>query len=246
MGLFSAIAGLFKQARQENREKEHFQGSEEGWDRLIQKSLELADKYDFLHEVLTTDWSQKDLAEKDKQVRKIKRFVNRVLIPTAGGLSLLGVPGIFVYTPCQIIGAVAIGHIYRSDLTLTVESAKAVIAIALWGKLGQLTWINLVELIPLPAGLGIVVIPFVISWTSIALDKVQDYYRSQLIQDFEPTVTNSEPKESVAQESSNHPSSNKPAVTEPDPSPDPYSKAYELLERIENGGKILFPAQAKR
>jgi hypothetical protein len=183
MSLFGKIFNFFKnEVFRVNEKAKKVQNQDDGLEMVFEKVKEIILRYSEFQRVFNTDWENQSDQDKEEVVRDTKRLVVEVLIPAAGGISMMGVPGILVYTPCQIAGALAIAHVYRPDLTLTLESAKSVLGVMLWGKAGQFVWITAVEKIatsfPLP-GVGVVVIPFVSWWTRIALDTVQKYYRNR-------------------------------------------------------------------
>jgi hypothetical protein len=182
MSFLGQIVDFFKKEVFGIKEKaQRVQSQDDGLGTIFEKVKEIIERYSEFQRIFNTDWSRQSIQDKEDVVRDTKRLVVEVLIPAAGGISMMGIPGILVYTPCQIAGALAIAHVYRPDLTLTLESAKSVIGVMLWGKAGQFVWITALEkiatLFPLP-GLGIVVIPFVCWWTNIALDTVQKHYRN--------------------------------------------------------------------
>ena len=254
MSLFGKIFNFFKnEVFRVNEKAKKVQSQDDGLEIVFEKVKETILRYSEFQRVFNTDWENQSDQDKEEVVRDTKRLVVEVLIPAAGGISMMGVPGILVYTPCQIAGALAIAHVFRPDLTLTLESAKSVLGVMLWGKAGQFVWITAVEKIatsfPLP-GLGVVVIPFVSWWTRIALDTVQKHYRNR--QD-ESTSSknkdqrNSEPErgqEDVNKSSQNRTKEN-PESSQVNEVADNFKKASELLEHIEKGGKILFPMQEK-
>jgi hypothetical protein len=249
MGLFSRIKQFFKETVQEPvRENNPSLDNQENWSYLLQKVITLIEQQKLLREVFSIKWDNVSIDEKDEAANRIRKFVTRALIPMAGGLSMMGAPGIFVYTPCQLAGAMAIARIYDSRISLSLESAMTVMSIILWGKLGQVTWIHIVELIPLP-GLGVVVIPFVMGWTTIALENVKKYYRIQ--NDTRHTdIKTGEYREKTTEEVSNiivEATKNLEENTVP-ADQDNFSNPIDLkdlAERIKNGGKVLYPAQAK-
>jgi len=246
MGLFDKIKSLFKNPEAEN----NLLHDSDNWAYLLQKVIDLVSQQKLLKETFAKDWNHASLDEKDEASNRIRKFVIRVLIPMAGGISMMGTPGIFVYTPCQLAGALAIAHIYDPSVTLSIESAMTIMAVILWGKLGQITWIHVVELVPLP-GLGVIVIPFVMGWTVIALNKVKEHYRSQK-NGLQPTeknkiefVVNEENKlnDSEKKRNDSHPIADEPLSGQDSSSE--VIKIDELVERLRNGGKILYPAQAQ-
>ncbi len=251
MGLFDKIKNLFKKPEAEN----DLLHDSDNWAYLLQEVIDLVSHHKLLKEIFTKNWNYASLDEKDEAANQIRKFVIRVLIPMAGGISMTGTPGIFVYTPCQLAGALAIAHIYDPSVTLSIESAMTVMAVILWGKLGQITWIHVVELIPLP-GLGVIVIPFVMGWTVIALNKLKDHYRSQEIAvesdreiKIEAPITNesklNNPKGSeIELEKQDEDTFPKNKLSLEDPPSDLIS-IDKLAERLRNGGKILYPAQAQ-
>ncbi|PZO36413.1 MAG: hypothetical protein DCF19_21690 [Pseudanabaena frigida] len=254
MSLFGKIFNFFKnEVFRVNEKAKKVQSQDDGLEMVFEKVKEIILRYSEFQRVFNTDWENQSDQDKEEVVRDTKRLVVEVLIPAAGGISMMGVPGILVYTPCQIAGALAIAHVYRPDLTLTLESAKSVLGVMLWGKAGQFVWISAVEKIatsfPLP-GVGVVVIPFVSWWTRIALDTVQKYYRNR--QDESSSSKNKDQRSSeperrqydVNQSSQNRTKENSES-SQVDDVADNFKKASELLEHIEKGGKILFPMQEK-
>ena len=254
MSLFGKIFNFFKnEVFRVNEKAKKVQSQDDGLEIVFEKVKETILRYSEFQRVFNTDWENQSDQDKEEVVRDTKRLVVEVLIPAAGGISMMGVPGILVYTPCQIAGALAIAHVFRPDLTLTLESAKSVLGVMLWGKAGQFVWITAVEKIatsfPLP-GLGVVVIPFVSWWTRIALDTVQKHYRNRQDEsNFSKNKDqrNSEPErgqEDVNKSSQNRTKEN-PESSQVNEVADNFKKASELLEHIEKGGKILFPMQEK-
>jgi hypothetical protein len=254
MSLFGKIFNFFKnEVFRVNEKAKKVQNQDDGLEMVFEKVKEIILRYSEFQRVFNTDWENQSDQDKEEVVRDTKRLVVEVLIPAAGGISMMGVPGILVYTPCQIAGALAIAHVYRPDLTLTLESAKSVLGVMLWGKAGQFVWITAVEKIatsfPLP-GVGVVVIPFVSWWTRIALDTVQKYYRNR--QDERNSSKNKDQRNSEperGQEDVNNSSQNRTKEnsesSQVNEVADNFKKASELLEHIEKGGKILFPMQEK-
>jgi len=254
MSLLGKIFNFFKnEVFRVNEKAKKVQSQDDGIETVFEKVKEIIQRYSEFQRIFDTDWQRQSDQDKEDVIRDTKRLVVEVLIPAAGGISMMGVPGILVYTPCQIAGALAIAHVYRPDLTLTLESAKSVLGVMLWGKAGQFVWITAVEKIatsfPLP-GLGIVVIPFVSWWTNIALDTVQKYYRNKQDESSfskNKDQQNSEPdrgQEDINKSSQNRTKENS-ASSQVDDVADNFKKASELLEHIEKGGKILFPMQEK-
>lgn len=119
MGLFDKIKSLFKNPEAEN----NLLHDSDNWAYLLQKVIDLVSQQKLLKETFAKDWNHASLDEKDEASNRIRKFVIRVLIPMAGGISMMGTPGIFVYTPCQLAGALAIAHIYDPSVTLSIESA---------------------------------------------------------------------------------------------------------------------------
>jgi len=244
MGLFDKIKNLFKRPEEES----YLLNENDNWNYLLQKVIDLVSQQKLLKEIFTKNWSHASLDEKDEAANQIRRFVNRVLIPMAGGISMMGTPGIFVYTPCQLAGALAIAHIYDPSVTLSIESAMTVMAVIVWGKLGQITWIHVIELIPLP-GLGVIVIPFVMGWTGVALGKVKAHYRSREVTTWPIENSNDEamkPKDpkGKTEEKEDIKSTEKKQISGQDSSSD-LLDIDKLAKRLRNGGKILYPAQAQ-
>jgi hypothetical protein len=254
MSLFEKIFNFFKkEVFRVNEKAKKVQNQDDGIETVFEKVKEIIERYSEFQRIFNTDWSRQSIQDKEDVIRDTKRLVVEVLIPAAGGISMMGVPGILVYTPCQIAGALAIAHVYRPDLTLTLESAKSVIGVMLWGKAGQFVWINAVEkiatLFPLP-GLGIVVIPFVCWWTNIALDTVQKHYRngqdesSYSRNEYQQNSDSKKSQEDVSKSNQNRNKQNSES-TQVNEVADNFKKASDLLEHIEKGGKILFPMQEK-
>ena len=255
MSLLGKIFNFFKkEVFRVNEKAQKVQSQDDGLETIFEKVIEIIRRYSELQRVFNTDWQSQSEKDKEEVIRDTKRLVVEILIPAAGGISMMGVPGILVYTPCQIAGALAIAHVYRPDLTLTLESAKSVFGVMLWGKAGQFVWITAVEKIatsfPLPA-VGIVVIPFVCWWTNIALDTVQKYYRSR--QDISNASQKTEKQSSETKKSTHTQNENNSKQDDNDKQnsdsnldkdvSDNLKKASDLLEHIEKGGKILFPMQ---
>jgi superfamily I DNA and RNA helicase len=254
MSLLGKIFNFFKkEVFRVNEKAQKVQSQDDGLETVFEKVKEIIQRYSEFQRIFNTDWQRQSDQDKEEVIRDTKRLVVEVLIPAAGGISMMGVPGILVYTPCQIAGALAIAHVYRPDLTLTLESAKSVLGVMLWGKAGQFVWITAVEKIatsfPLP-GLGIVVIPFVSWWTNIALDTVQKYYRNR---QGESSFSQNENQQSSTPERRHEDVNNSNKSKEKQNSEsdqiqdvsDNFKKASDLLEHIDKGGKILFPMQEK-
>lgn len=190
-------------------------------------------------ELWRKDWSKASELEREAAVSSIKKRVIHELIPLAGQLSLAGAPGIVVYSPCQIAGALTIAKVYSPEYALTPKYMLTVAGVMLWGKVGQLAWIQLAEiLMPLltPPVVGIAVIPYVQTWTEIALNRVHDYYNTE----FYGKSQDSKPQ----QPSSTHSAVNLPKFTAEEAKNSVVVKeANKLLEQISRGGKVLFSAQ---
>lgn len=190
--------------------------------------------------IFNKDWSNSTDEERESAVARIKTHVIHDLIPTAGQLSLLGAPGILVYTPCQIAGALAIAKVYDSNYEDGLSYVLTVAGVMFWGQAGQFTWIQLINIVrdslPIP-GLGFVVIPYVQVWTEIALNTVHSYFRNQFTKsrsNNSSSTTNQDSSNTQAQQSYEEPVKQKVDVVK---------TAEKLKERISKGGKILFSAQ---
>jgi len=201
--------------------------------------------------IFSKDWSNSTEEEREAAVARIKNHVIHDLIPTAGQLSLFGAPGILVYTPCQIAGALAIAKVYDSNYDNGLGYILTIAGIMFWGQAGQFTWIQIANLVrdSIPNfGLGIVVIPYVQEWTRIALNTVHSHFRTQ--------YTKSQPsnKSSKNQDTKSQPS-NKSSKNQDIPNTQPkradrqpekvevVNTIERLKDRINKGGKILFSAQ---
>ena len=84
--------------------------------------------------IFNKDWSNSTDEERESAVARIKTHVIHDLIPTAGQLSLLGAPGILVYTPCQIAGALAIAKVYDSNYEDGLSYVLTVARVMFWGQ----------------------------------------------------------------------------------------------------------------
>ena len=186
--------------------------------------------------VFSQDWSNRTEQEREAAVERIKNHVIHDLIPTAGQLSLFGFPGIFVYTPCQIAGALAIAKVYDSNYENGLNYILTVAGVMFWGQAGQFTWIQLANVVrdSVPNfGLGIVVIPYVQEWTKLALNLVHSHFRSR--------YTNSQ---TTGQNSTYQGTQYQQPKEESVNQVSEIIKTTERLKtRISKGGKILFSAQ---
>jgi hypothetical protein len=146
-------------------------------DRTIQSAIER--QFGAFSGILGRDWSKANKAERDTAVADVKKIVSHLIV-AAGALSMAGLPGILVYTPCQVAGGVAIAQIRRPETNWRSPNRwLSIAALLFWGKMGQVTFIQLFglfgQLVPAPF-LGMAVIPFVQKWTSIALNRVDAYF----------------------------------------------------------------------
>ncbi|MCL1494803.1 MAG: hypothetical protein M1G31_29265 [Pseudanabaena sp. Salubria-1] len=186
--------------------------------------------------IFSQDWSNRTEQEREAAVERIKNHVIHDLIPTAGQLSLFGFPGIFVYTPCQIAGALAIAKVYDSNYENGLNYILTVAGVMFWGQAGQFTWIQLANVVrdSVPNfGLGIIVIPYVQEWTKVALNLVHSHFRSR--------YTNSR----TTGQNSTHQGKQyqQPKEESVNQVSEIIKTAERLKTRISKGGKILFSAQ---
>ena len=185
-------------------------------------------------DIFTSDWSLRTEKEKDEAIAGVKETVLHTLIPAAGTLSLMGAPGILVYTPCQIAGAIAIAYIRSTKRSLMdSKNLMTIAAVLFWGKAGQITFQTLFHLfsnvLPLPAGIGIAVLPFVQEWTRLALNKVDDYYHEATQSpESSPLPRQNEMQELHAEDALLN---------------DVTKQAEKMVKTLARGGKILFEAQ---
>lgn len=200
-----------------------------------QKILEVFDA--LFKDLQSVEWSQSSNQDKEEAVARIKYKVIHDLIPLAGSASLAGVPGIYVYTPCQVAGALAIAYIYDREFGFSFDYILKIFAIMLWGKAGQITFVAVIQIIrdilPLPV-IGIIVIPYVQAWTEIALNMVHSHFREK----------ENNAKTNNAGTSSSNKVNNDGDEEELIPKNSEAVKKAEILkERIEKGGKVLFSSQ---
>ncbi len=130
-------------------------------------------------ELASTDWGSASAEQRGLAAAKVKEAVVEQLIPAASAVSMFGVPGILVYTPCQLAGALALVHIRTNDNVLKPEHLKTAAGVVIWGKLGQLVWVNVADLLkPLltPPVVSLALLPFVQGWTRAILDQVEERY----------------------------------------------------------------------
>lgn len=207
MGFLDAVLGVVNRVGQSVRDTVDILNPE-NWQRKIEENL------NSFKDVFQKDWLNSSDVEKEAIVIEIKQRVIHDLIPLAGQLSLLGFPGIGVYTPCQIAGALAIAYVYDANYKFQWNYILTVAGITFWGQAGQFTWVQLInvirDILPIPM-LGIAVIPYVQAWTEIALNTVHASF-----------------KEGIKNEGEE---------------PEVVKKTSELRTHLHRGGKTLFSTQ---
>lgn len=230
MGFLDSLIGVGKRAVQSIQDLIDI-ANPNNW---MQKIREVFDA--LFRDLRSVEWSKASDQDKEEAVALIKYKVIHDLIPLAGSASLAGVPGIYVYTPCQVAGSLAIAYIYDREFGFSLNYILKIFAIMLWGKAGQITFVAVMQIIrdilPLPV-IGIAVIPFVQTWTEIALNTVHSYFREK---------ENNEKNVSVNSSSSNKVNNNNEEELIPKNS-EAVKKAEILKERIKKGGKVLFSSQ---
>ena len=84
----------------------------------------------------------------EEAVEEVKQRVIHELIIAAGLLNSFGAPGVIVYIPCQIIGGLAIAHIYNPEYTVNRKYMLNVATVMIYGQLaGELVWSQLVQIL---------------------------------------------------------------------------------------------------
>jgi hypothetical protein len=101
MSLFEKIFNFFKkEVFRVNEKAKKVQNQDDGIETVFEKVKEIIERYSEFQRIFNTDWSRQSIQDKEDVIRDTKRLVVEVLIPAAGGISMMGVPGILVYTPC--------------------------------------------------------------------------------------------------------------------------------------------------
>ena len=167
MGFFNKIAGLYKRV---------IQSVQDARDVIFNLPEKIEENSQLFKTIFNSNWSDRNINDMEEVVEEVKHRVIHELIPAAGSLNSLGAPGVIVYIPCQIAGALAIAHIYNPEYIVNRKYMLNVARVMIYGELaGELVWLQLVEILtPLltPPVVGVVMTPYMQILTEIELNKV--------------------------------------------------------------------------
>jgi hypothetical protein len=235
MGFFNKITSLYNRV---------IQSMQDVRDVTFNLPAKIEENSQVFSTIFNTNWSDRTMKEREEAVEQIKHRVIHDLIPAAGQLNLFGAPGLMVYTPCQIVGALAIAYIYDSEYTVTPKYMLNVAKVMIYGGLaGELVWTEFLKILAsilTPPMIGIAMISYVQAWTEIALNTVHNYYRTEFLKKQKVKTKDTTQAFKIA---ISKPTNSKPKVTTNIQDSEVIKEANKLLHRINQGGKVLFPAQ---
>lgn len=234
MGFFNKIAGLYNRV---------IQSMQDARDVAFNLPAKVEENSRLFKTIFNTNWSERTIEEMEEAVEEVKQRVIRDLIPAAGQLNVYyGVPG-FIYIPCQITGALAIARIYDPKYVVTPQCILDVAAVMIFGQAGELIWSQLLQILgPIlaPPIVGIAVIPYMQTLTKNLLNKVHNYFRQEFLNKQKVKTQNST---QASQAANSKQTNSEPKATNNTQKSEVVQEANKLLERINQGGKVLFPAQ---
>lgn len=234
MGFFNKIAGLYNRV---------IQSMQDARDVAFNLPAKVEENSRLFKTIFNTNWSERTIEEMEEAVEEVKQRVIRDLIPAAGQLNVYyGVPG-FIYIPCQITGALAIARIYDPKYVVTPQCILDVAAVMIFRQAGELIWSQLLQILgPIlaPPIVGIAVIPYMQTLTKNLLNKVHNYFRQEFLNKQKVKTQNST---QASQAANSKQTNSEPKATNNTQKSEVVQEANKLLERINQGGKVLFPAQ---
>ena len=176
MGFFNKIAGLYNRV---------IQSMQDARDVAFNLPAKVEENSRLFKTIFDGDWSDRNINDMEEVVEEVKHRVIHELIPAAATLNSLGAFGIMVYTPCQIIGGLAIAHIYNPEYTVNPKYMLNIVTVMIYGELaGELVWSQLVQILtPLltPPIVGVVMTSYMQTLTEMLLNKVHNYFRQEFL-----------------------------------------------------------------
>jgi len=235
MGFFNKIAGLYNRV---------IQSMQDARDVAFNLPAKVEENSRLFKTIFDGDWSDRNINDMEEVVEEVKHRVIHELIPAAATLNSLGAFGIMVYTPCQIIGGLAIAHIYNPEYTVNPKYMLNIVTVMIYGELaGELVWSQLVQILtPLltPPIVGVVMTSYMQTLTEMLLNKVHNYFRQEFLNKQKVKTQNST---QASQTANSKQTNSEPKATNNTQNSEVIQEANKLLERINQGGKVLFPAQ---
>jgi len=235
MGFFNKIAGLYNRV---------IQSMQDARDVAFNLPAKVEENSRLFKTIFDGDWSDRNINDMEEVVEEVKHRVIHELIPAAATLNSLGAFGIMVYTPCQIIGGLAIAHIYNPEYTVNPKYMLNIVTVMIYGELaGELVWSQLVQILtPLltPPIVGVAMTSYMQTLTEMLLNKVHNYFRQEFLNKQKVKTQNST---QASQTANSKQTNSEPKATNNTQNSEVIQEANKLLERINQGGKVLFPAQ---